>query len=66
MTGKIARIVRDKGFAFIAVHDSEDVFMHRSVLDGSSFANLREGATVDVDIEDSPKGPRASYVKVLD
>ena len=44
VTGTIKRIVRDKGFGFIAPDEgSEDVFLHRSHLGPSAqFEHLRE------------------------
>mgnify|MGYP002281595004 CR=1 FL=1 len=64
MTGKIARIM-DKGFGFITPDSGEkDVFFHaRSVLD-VTFDELREGDAVTFDVEEGPKGPSATNVRV--
>jgi len=55
----------DRGFGFISVEGQDDeVFVHHTALDGVS--ELREGQKVEFDVEDSPKGPRASNVKVVE
>ncbi len=55
----------DRGFGFIGVEGQDDeVFVHHTALDGVS--ELREGQKVEFDVEDSPKGPRASNVKVVE
>ena len=54
----------DRGFGFIAVEGQDDeVFVHHTSLDGIS--ELREGQKVEFEIEDGPKGPRATNVKVV-
>ena len=55
----------DRGFGFIAVEGQDDeVFVHHTSLDGIS--ELREGQKVEFEVEDGPKGPRASNVKVVE
>ena len=55
----------DRGFGFIAVEGQDDeVFVHHTNLDG--VYELREGQKVEFDIEDSPKGPRAANVKLIE
>ena len=50
MTGKISRLLIEKGFGFITGEDGQDYFMHRSaVRDGSVFEQLREGQSVTFD-----------------
>jgi cold shock protein len=55
-----------KGFGFIAQDDGTDVFVHFSAISGDGFKSLAEGARVDFDIENSPKGPRAANVVVTE
>jgi len=66
MTGTIKRIVREKGFGFIAPDDgSEDVFFHRSRLAGrTQFEDLREGEQVVFQVRAGEKGPQAFDVKL--
>ena len=60
-TGKITRIVRDRGFGFIKAEDSsEEIFVHRSALENGSFEELNEGATVEFESEPDPKQPNRS------
>lgn len=70
-TGKIARIVRDRGFGFIQPDPEpgqrrpEDVFFHRSALvadSGFTFETLNEGTRVEFDIGESHKGTRAENI----
>ncbi|OGJ61084.1 hypothetical protein A3C37_03405 [Candidatus Peribacteria bacterium RIFCSPHIGHO2_02_FULL_53_20] len=51
----------DKGFGFITVDGSDDVFFHHSACNGQ-FDNLQEGQAVQFDIEQGEKGPKATNV----
>ncbi len=53
----------DKGFGFITVEGSDDVFFHHSAC-GGQFDNLQIGQAVTFDLEQGPKGPKASNVVV--
>lgn len=61
--GTIKSIMRDRGFGFISGQDGKEVFFHRTGLQGLQFDNLQEGAAVEYDLENGPKGPRAVNVK---
>ncbi|MBD3206241.1 cold-shock protein [Candidatus Bathyarchaeota archaeon] len=64
MEGTVKRWL-DKGYGFIGVEGrDEDVFCHNSALQGAF--ELREGQKVEFDLEDSPKGPRAANVKIVE
>lgn len=55
----------DRGYGFIDVDgQDDDVFVHNSELSGAF--ELREGQKVEFELEDSPKGPRAVNVKILE
>jgi CspA family cold shock protein len=62
-TGKVKRLMKDRGFGFIRGNDGQEVFFHRSSLEGIDFESLTEGQEVDFEIEQSPKGPRAGKVR---
>ena len=63
-TGTIKKIVADRGFGFISAADTKEYFFHRNSLDSTlDFDRLVGGEAVEFDIEDSPKGPRASKVQ---
>ena len=63
MKGTIKRIIRVRGFGFIRTSDGQDVFFHRNGLQQMDFDSLKEGPTVEFEIEQSEKGPRATNVR---
>lgn len=63
MQGTIKRVIRDRGFGFIRSADGQEVFFHRSGLQGLNFDSLREGENVDFEMERGDKGPRAVNVR---
>ena len=63
-TGTVKKVVSDRGFGFITAEDAKEYFFHRDSLDSSlDFDRLSGGERVEFQIEQSPKGPRASNVK---
>jgi len=55
----------DRGYGFIEMEgQEEDVFVHNSGLVGAF--ELQAGQKVEFELEDSPKGPRAVNVKVVE
>jgi CspA family cold shock protein len=63
-TGTVKKVVADRGFGFITAEDAKEYFFHRDSLDSSlDFDRLNGGERVEFQIEQSPKGPRASNVK---
>ena len=63
-TGTIKKVVSDRGFGFITTADEKDYFFHRNALDTSlDFDRLVGGESVEFEIEQSPKGPRAGRVR---
>ena len=65
MKGTIKKVIQQRGFGFIAAEDGKEIFFHRSALAGGDFDSLQEGANVEFDVEDSPKGARAANVKIV-
>ena len=63
MQGTIKRVIRDRGFGFIRSADGQEVFFHRSSLQQLNFDTLREGESVEFDMERGEKGPRAVVVR---
>jgi CspA family cold shock protein len=59
-TGKITRLVKDRGFGFIQVSDSQEVFFHSTSVVGGGFDELREGQSLEFDVEPDPRDPRRS------
>ena len=64
--GTIARLLIDKGFGFIRDESGVEHFFHRSSVRQTVFELLREGQRVEFTTEESPKGPRAAEVRLLD
>jgi CspA family cold shock protein len=63
-TGTLKKVVSDRGFGFIAAEDGKEYFFHRSGLDGTlDFDQLVGGEKVDFQVENSPKGPRATRIR---
>ena len=62
-SGKIKKLVTDKGFGFIE-GDRDDMFFHHSAVEGVTFEELREGQTVEYEVGQGPKGPRAESVRL--
>ena len=51
-----------KGYGFIQRASGEDVFVHFSAIQGDGYRSLAEGATVEFDVEQGPKGLQAVNV----
>jgi CspA family cold shock protein len=51
-----------KGFGFITSENGDDVFVHFSSIQGGGFRSLAEGAAVEFDVVQGPKGLQASNV----
>ena len=52
-----------KGYGFIANEDGTgDVFVHFKAIQGDGFKSLSEGDSVEFEIIDSEKGPKAANV----
>jgi len=64
-TGKIKKLVGDRGFGFISDTDGREVFFHQSSLIDVKFTDITEGQEVEFEIENSAKGPRAINVKIV-
>ncbi|GMQ90867.1 MAG: hypothetical protein BMS9Abin11_0172 [Gammaproteobacteria bacterium] len=64
-TGTVKWFNESKGFGFITPSDgSKDVFVHFSAIASEGFRTLAEGQQVTYDVEDGPKGPQATNVKI--
>jgi len=51
-----------KGYGFISSSDGRDIFVHYSNISGEGFKTLAEGDSVNFDIVEGEKGPRAENV----
>jgi cold shock protein len=65
-TGTVKWFSSDKGYGFITQDDGgEDVFVHHSAIRGGGYTSLVEGARVEYEVEEGPKGPRARDVRAV-
>jgi len=63
MKGKIRTLRVDKGFGFIQGDGGTEYFFHQSAVYGEGLKDLREGDSVEFDVGQGPKGPRAENVR---
>ena len=63
VTGKIRTLRVDKGFGFIRDDSGKEYFFHQSAIYGEGIQDLREGDSVEFDVGQGPKGPRAENVR---
>lgn len=62
--GTIKKLITAKGFGFIGTEEGSDVFFHTSAVENASFEELQEGQSVEFELVDGPKGPRAEGIRV--
>ena len=61
-TGTVKWFNDAKGFGFITPEGGEDVFVHFTAIQGNGFRSLSEGAQVEFEVVQGPKGLQASNV----
>jgi cold shock protein len=65
-TGTVKWFSDDKGFGFIMPDDeTKDLFVHHTGIAGDGFKSLAEGAKVEYEAQQGPKGPNASNVRTI-
>jgi len=60
--GRVKWFNAQKGYGFIEVDGSVDVFVHYSAIQMPGFRTLEEGQQVQFDLQDGDKGPHANNV----
>ena len=63
--GKVKWFSNQKGYGFITTEDGKDVFVHYSAVKGDGYKTLEEGAEVELEITQGPKGDQATNVTRL-
>ena len=64
-TGTVKWFNNSKGYGFITGEDGKDVFVHYTSIQGNGFRSLTEGQSVQYEIEQWQKGPKAVNVVKL-
>jgi CspA family cold shock protein len=66
-TGIVKWFNDGKGFGFIAPNDGgKDLFAHHSeIRNDGGFRTLAEGASVQFEVKDGPKGPQATNIRAI-
>lgn len=64
-TGKVKWFNKQKGYGFIEQKDGKDLFVHYTGIKGDGFKNLQEGESVEFDVADGEKGPKAINVVIV-
>ena len=54
-----------KGFGFISRHDADDLFVHRSAIEGVGAPGLEPGQLVAYEVGEGRKGDEARSVRLL-
>ena len=65
-TGTVKWFDTKKGYGFIELEGSEDIFVHFSAITEEGYKSLRDGQAVEFDIEKDDSGERAKNVVKLD
>lgn len=63
--GRVKWFNAQKGYGFIEVEGSVDVFVHYSAIQMPGFRTLEEGQQVQFDLQDGERGPHANNVLPL-
>ena len=61
-TGSVKWFDEKKGYGFIEGQDGSDIFVHFSDIQEEGFRKLAEGETVQYELLEGQKGPRAANV----
>jgi CspA family cold shock protein len=65
ITGTVKWFDAGKGYGFVARDGGTDVFVHQSAIQAEGYRSLAEGQRVEFEVEQGPKGAKASNVIAL-
>ncbi len=60
--GTVKWFNQTKGFGFIEQEEGDDLFVHKSQVEGT----IRDGDSVEFDVGEGPKGPNAINVRKIE
>jgi len=64
-TGTVKWFNAAKGFGFIQRASGDDVFVHFSAIQSGGYRTLEEGAQVEFEVKQGPKGLQAENVAIV-
>jgi CspA family cold shock protein len=66
-TGTVKWFNADKGYGFITpAEGGDEVFVHFSAIAAEGYRSLNEGAKVEYEVEQGPKGLQATNVTIVE
>ncbi len=65
ITGTVKWFDAGKGYGFVTREGGSDVFVHQSAIQAEGYRSLAEGQRVEFEVEQGPKGAKASNVVAL-
>jgi CspA family cold shock protein len=65
VTGQVKWFDDKKGFGFITQENGKDVFVHFRAIVSPGIQTLKDGQTVEFEIQQTEKGPQAANVSVV-
>ena len=65
ITGTVKWFDASKGYGFVSREGGSDVFVHQSAIQAEGYRSLAEGQRVEFEVEQGPKGAKASNVIAL-
>ena len=65
ITGTVKWFDASRGYGFVTRDGGTDVFVHQSAIQIEGYRSLAEGQRVEFEVEQGPKGAKASNVVAL-
>ena len=65
ITGTVKWFDAGKGYGFVTRDGGSDVFVHQSAIQAEGYRTLVEGQRIEFEVEQGPKGAKASNVVAL-
>jgi len=65
-TGIVKWFNNRKGFGFVTLDNGIEIFVHYSGIEGEGYKTLKQGQRVELEVEDTDKGPQATRVHAIE